>query len=103
MYTSFENGGEVKEGMTREEVEADYAGAAQNYVDNEDWGTVESESGVACHLVMSCELVDPADPTDPWKDAEDFTSEDWYEAVQAGNTRLGYLDWVEAQREVCNA
>jgi hypothetical protein len=61
VYTSFENGGEEKEGMTREEVEADYASAAQNYVDNKDWGTVEDENGLACRLIMSCELVEVAE------------------------------------------
>ena len=35
----------------------------------------------------------------PWDDHPVFTPEDWQAEVAAGDTRRGYQDWVESQRE----
>ena len=36
---------------------------------------------------------------DPWEPDPDYPVEDWQHEVAANDTRLGYLDWVEHQRE----
>lgn len=36
---------------------------------------------------------------DVWASDEEFPVSDWQAEVAANNTRLGYWDWVEHQRE----
>ena len=33
-----------------------------------------------------------------WYNAEDYPPEDWINEVSAGDTRLGYLEWLQKQR-----
>ena len=39
------------------------------------------------------------EPDPYWLDDAQFSSEDWRYEVDSHNTRLGYWEWVAAQRE----
>ena len=41
--------------------------------------------------------------TDPWADDAIYGGEDWRDEVSAGNTRLGYAEWVRHQYEMESA
>jgi hypothetical protein len=36
---------------------------------------------------------------DPWKENKRYPVKGWQDEVTANDTRLGYLDWVEHQKE----
>lgn len=36
---------------------------------------------------------------EPWQDHPDFPKLDWQDEVKAGDTQLGYIEWVKAQIE----
>ena len=42
---------------------------------------------------------EPALPMSVWDEADDFPLCDWQTEVANDDTRLGYWDWVRAQRE----
>jgi hypothetical protein len=56
--------GSVVEGITREEVEAEFAAAASSYIDDDSWGRVIDENGLRCHVVMTERLVEAVEDTD---------------------------------------
>lgn len=45
------------------------------------------------------EIVQESDCNDPWEDDSAHPAEDWQQEVRENNTRLGYLEWVEHQKE----
>ena len=45
---------------------------------------------------VSCKLQPPASH---WDNDEEYPVEDWAREVSEDNTRLGYIEWVEHQRE----
>jgi hypothetical protein len=38
-------------------------------------------------------------PASQWEDHPDFTGDDWVREVSEGDTRLGYVDWVNGKIE----
>lgn len=52
--------------------------------------------GVYRHLGATVRRPRPA--PDAWQDNDDFPVENWRDEVMNDDTRLGYLDWVEAGR-----
>jgi len=42
-------------------------------------------------------------PESHWDDHDDFPPEDWQYEVANGDTRLGYIDWVNHQIEMVGA
>ena len=38
-------------------------------------------------------------PRDPWEDDPDYPVEDWQAQVANGDTRNGYLAWIETKKE----
>lgn len=54
-------------GVTRAEVEREFAAAAQDYADQDDWGTVVDEDGNRCRIVMGAwiegQVIDRCCPT----------------------------------------
>ncbi len=38
-------------------------------------------------------------PASQWEDHDDFTWEDWVREVSEGDTRLGYVGWVNGKLE----
>jgi len=52
-------------------------------------GSATCEEAVACR-----------DAADPWRKDPCYSVEDWQREVSEDNTRLGYLNWVEHQKEI---
>lgn len=92
-------------------VEAPDAETAFRLANEAPWGTIEFEPGDTIKdSIELWELQDvngrdvmpkanAAEAPDPWADHPTYGGEDWRQDVAAGNTRLGYADWVKSQIE----
>ena len=75
VYTSIRPDGS-EETMDRAGIEAEYAAAAQNCIDNDDWGDVLDENGLRCQIIMSARLVEGEDD-----EAPDLLEEFWHDLL----------------------
>jgi len=48
---------------------------------------------------LACKKETGSPKSDHWEDDQEFPVDDWIAEVQAGDTRLGYRDWVARQIE----
>ena len=59
-----------------------------------------ARTGLGIEIV---EAVPPEDTgTDPWADDPEWPSDEWRNDVSAGDTRLGYADWVKHNKEAAH-
>jgi hypothetical protein len=80
--------------------------------DDESWEDIVEQAAVSLHnqlshhnrpvTELSWRLEQEEDDTkgnDPWQGDPDYPVSDWQSDVANNDTRLGYLDWVEHNRE----
>ena len=62
----------------------------------------ERATAAAMHLAEHfCAVMNarPTEAVDVWAEDPEYPSENWRYEADNGDTRLGYWDWVEAQRD----
>lgn len=72
--------------------------SAYSVIDGRYHPHVWSEIDALIWRVAPAMRIDLSEP-DPWASDAQFPVSDWQTEVANGDTRLGYLDWVEQQRE----
>lgn len=79
----------------------------------EEWGEDDISEDELTDRDMNWHLVDCFDldafiedkrrkPEDPWAAAEDYPVEQWQHEVAEDDTRLGYWDWVQHQKDMAH-